>query len=164
MNIRYILLILSSVFLMQACSLEHKYALEFARSTNKKNILLFTPKNIIKTNLKTYLLDTLKNANDDNSDSLLFIKSIYLQNINDSLFLANYSLGYIKTLSSLGFNVYTSDRITDFLSNDTNNYRISIAQIELEETLYDYHDESTIYGETYYHDHTLNALYLNSWF
>ncbi len=158
------ILVLVILLIIQGCSLEHKYAVEFARNTSKRNILVFTATTVDKSNLKTYLLDSLENVTDNNKDSLLLVNSDFLNDINDSLFLANYNLGYLKTLKSLGLNVFTSDNVTDFLERDTNNYRINIAQVQLEETLYDYRDEMEIYGDNYYHDFALNSVYLNSWF
>ena len=48
--------------------------------------------------------------------------------------------------------------------NDSNSYQVNIAQIELEETLYSFRDEIMIYDKYFYHDHNLNAVYVNSWF
>lgn len=164
MNIKNIIVLFLGLVILQGCSLEHKYAIEFANNTNKRNILVFTPDNLVKTNLKTYVADSICDGNDLNRDSVLIASSYYLAELNDSLLMENYIFGFTKKLKSLGFNVFMSDQITDFLKNDTNNYRVNIVQVELEETLYDYRDEMDIYGDTYYHDHTLNAVYLNSWF
>lgn len=159
-----ILVIFSFLTGLVSCNPEKQLAIDFASKSATKNILILTPEKLFKTNLKTYLLDSLEYNKNDNKDSVLLINSDYLYKLNDSLFLANYILGYAKTLSSFGFKVYSQNQINDFLTLDSNTYQINIAQIELEETLYTFRDEIEIYDNYYYHDHNLNAVYVNSWF
>ncbi|MDG1901950.1 MAG: hypothetical protein P8I80_06915 [Bacteroidales bacterium] len=138
--------------------------MDFASNSSSKNIMVISPDYIFKTSLKTYLLDSLKIDNSLNTDSVLLANSRYLSNLDDSLFLANYILGFSKSLSAFGFNVYDQDQSGLFLALDSNTYQINIAQIEIEETLYTYRDETDIYDNYFYHDHNLNAIYVNSWF
>ncbi len=147
-----------------ACNPEKKLAIEFAYKANTKNILVLAPDYVFKSNLKTYLLDSLGIADDEDKDSLLLIHSEFLSKLNDSLFIVNYMLGYNKALSSFGFRVFTQDRTEEFLKLDSNSYQVNIAQIEIEETLYTYRDDVVVYDKNFYHDHNLNAVYVNSWF
>lgn len=147
-----------------SCSLEKKLAIEFASSAKTKNILVLAPGHLFKTNLKTYIMDSLGIADDESKDSLLLLHSEYLSDLNDSLFIANYMFGYTNALGKFGFRVFGQDRTEQFLRNDSNSYQVNIAQIELEETLYTFRDEVTVYDEHFYHDHNLNAVYVNSWF
>lgn len=149
---------------MVACNPEKKLAMDFASKTNQKNILILSPDFVFKTSLKTYLLDSLDYDRNDNKDSILLVHSKYLNDFNDSLFLVNYVLGYAKSLTKFGFKVYNQNQAEEFLSIDSNTYQINIAQIEVEETLYTYRDDMNFYDQYYYHDHHLNAIYVNSWF
>ena len=160
-KIIFILVVFQGIF---ACSSEKQLAIDFVDKTKSKSILIITPDYLFKANLKTYLMDSLGIANDENKDSLLLINSDFLSKLNDSLFLANYELGYAKTLYKLGFKVYNQNQMEQFLSIDSNTYQVNIAQIELEETLYTYRDEANVIDNYYYHDHNLNAIYVNSWF
>jgi hypothetical protein len=158
--------IVISLFLIStivSCSLEKKLASDFVYKANTKNILVLTPDFVFKSNIKTYLIDSLGIATDQNKDSLLLIHSDFLYDLNDSLFIANYILGYTKSLSMYGFNVFTQKQTEAFLLNDSNSYQVNIAQIELEESLYTFRDEEIIYDTYFYHDHNLNAVYVNSW-
>jgi len=147
-----------------SCSLEKKIATDFVYKANTKNILVLIPDYLFKSNIKTYLIDSLGIADSENIDSLLLVHSDFLHDLNDSLFIANYALGYTKSLSKFGFNVFVQNQIEDFLVKDSNSYQVNIAQIELEETLYTFRDEEIIYDTYFYHDHNLNAVYINSWF
>jgi len=166
MNILFKILI-SGVLIIStlSCSPEKKLATEFVYKTSTKNILVLAPEYLFKSNIKTYLLDSLNIADDNkDKDSLLLLHSDFLHNLNDSLFIANYVLGYKQSLSKFGFNVFVQNQTEQFLMKDSNSYQINIAQIELEETLYTYRDEEMIYDTYFYHDHNLNAVYVNSWF
>lgn len=163
-TLRNILIGIILLFAIASCSPEKKLAQKFASSTNSKNILVLSPDYIYKVNLKTYLLDSLEIKDDDNKDSLLLVHSKYLSKLNDSVFVANYLFGYKKGLSSFGFKIFDEEQIEDFLTIDSNSFQVNIAQIELEETLYTYRNEMMIYDAHYYHDHNLNAVYVNSWF
>ena len=149
---------------LMACNPEKKLAIEFASKAGAKNLLVIAPDYLFKTNLKTYLMDSLGIGDDENKDSILLIHSEYLSDLNDSLFIVNYMLGYNKALSSFGFRVFTQDQTEEFLNLDSNSYQVNIAQIEIEETLYTYRDEVNVYEKNFYHDHNLNAVYVNSWF
>lgn len=158
--------IISVIFLvaLASCSPEKKLAIEFVSQANTKSVLVLTPDYLYKTNLKTYLMDSLGIADDESKDSLLLLHSKYLSNLDDSLFIANYILGYTKTLGDFGFRVFDQEQIEDFLTIDSNSFQVNIAQVELEETLYTFRDEVMVYDDHYYHDHNLNAVYVNSWF
>lgn len=152
------------VIVVSSCNPEKKLAIEFASKANTKNLLVLAPDYLFKTNLKTYIMDSLDIADDENKDSLLLLHSEYLSDLNDSLFIVNYMLGYTKTLSSYGFRVFNQNQMEQFLSIDSNSYQVNIAQIEIEETLYTFRDEVDVFDRNYYHDHNLNAVYVNSWF
>ncbi len=147
-----------------SCNPEKRLATEFVYNANANNILVLSPDFLFKKNIKTYLMDSLGIPDDDSKDSLLLIHSEYLNDINDSLFIANYMLGYTKSLSKFGFSVFVQDQTEDFFINDSNTFQVNIAQIELEETLYTFRDEEVIFDNHFYHDHNLNAVYVNSWF
>lgn len=159
--------ILSSILIIviiSSCNPEKKLAIEFASKAKTKSLLVLAPEYLFKTNLKTYIMDSLDIADDENKDSLLLVHSEYLSDLNDSLFIVNYMLGYTKTLNSYGFRTFNQNQMEQFLSIDSNSYQVNIAQIEIEETLYTFRDEVDVYDRNYYHDHHLNAVYVNSWF
>ena len=149
--------------MITSCSVEEKMALNFVKVNNTRSILVFSPDKIFKINQKTELLDSLKIYDESKFDSVLYTHSDYLQYLNDSLFLANYMLGYTEEMTSLGFAVYKQDQTQTFMEVDSNAYVANIAQIEIEETFYDYRAGETIYGHYYYYDFALNAIIVNSW-
>lgn len=163
MQIKNLLICIFSILLITSCSVEKRMAANFVMDNNTRSILVFPAEFVFKVNQKNEILDSLKITDESKFDSILYVYSDYLKHLNDSLFLANYTLGYQKEMKALGFNVYTKDETQDFLELDTNAYVANIAQIEIEETLYDYRAGQNIYGHYYYYDFLLNAIIVNSW-
>ncbi len=159
-----VIISLLMVFGLSACSPEKKLAIEFVSKTNTKSILVIMPEYIFKKNLKTFLLDSIEVSDNSDEESALLGASKYMAELNDSLFLANYTYGFLKSLNKFGFNVYNQNQIDKFLAIDSNTYQINIAQIELEETLYSFRDDVKFQDSYYFHDHELNAVYINTWF
>ena len=149
--------------LLMSCNSERKFATAFVDKKTQRSALVFFPDFLFKTNQKTFLLDSLGITDKTQFDSVLFAHSKYLQHIDDSLFLANYSLGFRKELSAFGFAVFDEDKVAEFMEIDSNAFVINIAQIELEETVYTQKNETLIYDTYYYHDQDLEAVYVNSW-
>lgn len=162
-QIKYIVLFISLIFFLVSCNVEKNLASKYVSSNSNRSILVFPADYIFKVNQKSEILDSLNITDESKSDSVLYANSVYLQQLNDSLFLANYELGYKKELKALGFQVYDQDQTQAFLQVDSNAYVANIAQIELEETLYDYRAGQNIYGHYYYYDFLLNAIVVNSW-
>ena len=89
--------------LTTSCSVEERLAANFVSNTNTRSILVFPAAYIYKVNQKTEILDSLNITNETSFDSVLYAHSDYIQHLNDSLFLANYTLGYQKELMAVGF-------------------------------------------------------------
>jgi len=156
-------IIILTMQMITSCSVEEKLALNFVKANNTRSILIFPPDQIFKVNQKKELLDSLKIYDESKFDSVLYAHSDYLQYLNDSLFIANYVLGYKEEMTSLGFAVYNQEETQTFMEVDSNAYVANIAQIEIEETYYDYRAGETIYGHYYHYDFELNAIVVNSW-
>ncbi len=153
------------VFIMisTACSPERKLVKSFVYDQNKRSALLIAPQYIYKTNLKKNILDSLGIKDERLFDSVLMANSDFLKDIQDSMFIANYLLGMDMELKRFGFQVYREIATSSFMENDSNAYLINLAQIEIEEAYYTKRDEISMYNTYYYHDHQLNAAYVNSW-
>lgn len=148
----------------QACSSERKVAIAYTKKAPSISIMVLKPAKLFKVNQKVYILDSIGSVSPENEAAVLLENSLFLKQLDDTLFMANYSLGYQKELAKFGFKVYTESQMESFMQLDSNTIQISIAQIELEETLYTFRDETQMFGQQYYHDHNLNAVYVNSWF
>jgi len=147
------------------CNPEKKLAKKFVYQPGKKSALVFSPEYIYKVNQKTWLLDSLPdNLTEEQKDSLLWERSVYIKNIDDSIFLKKFTRGFFYQLAKYGFDVYGQDAIELFMKNDSNSYLINIPQVELNETTYPYKDKTVINGYTYFHQHYLNAVDLSTWF
>lgn len=161
----WIVTILSVLAFAIACSPQRKLATEFTKDKTKRIALLFVPSGIYKTSLKTEILDSLGITDNSKNDSVLFANSEFLQFVNDSLFIANYKLGFERELSQFGFEVFDENEIATFMNIDSASaYVINVAQLEMEEVYYTLRDETVLYEMYYYHDHNINGVYINSWF
>ena len=148
-----------------ACNPEKKLAKEFVYAPNKRNALVITTDFLYKINQKTWLLDSIKGSfTEEQKDSILWELSDYVKNIDDSIFLAKFTAGYNYRLAKYGFDVFTPLTTNMFMERDSDSYIINIPQMELEETIYPYKDETMLNGYTYFHQHYLNAIDVSTWF
>jgi hypothetical protein len=163
LQIKNAMLLVLTLIIAMSCTVEERMAANFVMDNNTRSILVFPAEFVFKVNQKKEILDSLNITDESKFDSVLYVHSDYVQHLNDSLFLANYTLGYKKELTALGFKVFDQNETHAFLEVDTNAYVANIAQIEVEETLYDYRAGQNIYGHYYYYDFLLNAIIVNSW-
>ena len=149
---------------IQACTIERKTAVAFTKKANVTSLIVLQPDQLFKINQKLYLLDSLGPVDKDREAEVLLENSLFLKDLNDSRFVDNYMLGYKNELARFGFHVYDASTMDQLPAKDSNVIQVSVAQIELEETLYPFRDETQIYRQNYFHDHQLNAVFVNSWF
>lgn len=161
-GIRILFFIAGGLFIL-SCSPERKMANAFVNAEHPRSALLLAPQFLFKENLKKEVLDSLNIKDESLFDSVLIANSQVLQFVDDSMFIANYILGFNTEFKKFGFLVYREDFTADFMEMDSNAYVVNIAQILLEEAYYTERDDISIYGTSYYHDHILSAAYVSSW-
>lgn len=148
-----------------SCSIERKIAQTFVRDKKEKSVLVFFPAEIIKTNLKIQQYKTADSLDQHRLDSASPAKSIFLRQINDSLFLLHFKNEFIKELHAFGYHVYELEDIDDFIALKDSSYVLNLAQLEIEEYIYvGYKDEFVYYVNDTSAKIYLNAVNLNSWF
>lgn len=156
----FVILFLSAFIF--SCSLERKIAKSYVKKNDKQSVLLFFPTALFKTNLKTYLVIPTDSLQFLDEDSVLNANSLFLQFINDSVFLAKCKQSMIKEFSNYGIKVYEYDQMDEFMNLDDSSYVITLAQMQLEEYIqeevidnFDFESSSSI---------DLNRINLNTWF
>lgn len=155
---------LFTILLLNGCGIESKIARQFTDARPQGAVLLFTPGFVFKTNLKEDSIKNLAQFSGYERDSVLIENSIYLKELSDSAVLVNYINSYIEGLKSYGLEVFTEEYIQLFLEYDTTAYTVNIAQIELEEYVYEIEDRELLGFDSYKIDFDLNAINYNSWF
>lgn len=159
-----LVIIVTVSIVMASCMPQKKLAKEFVANSGQFKVMVLSPSIVYKNNLNTHLVDSLGITNEIVRDSILWEHSHFFKDINDSLFIANYILGYKTELEQYGIKVFNDESSIDFMALDSNAYMINIAQLEIEEEDYEYRDEAEIYDYVYYHDHILKAVNVNSWY
>lgn len=150
--------------ILSSCSIERRIAKEYIASDSTRTVLVMAPDFLFKTSLKDWQIDSVEqDLGEWAKDSILLERSLYLRNIDDSLFIRYYMDNYIAELEALGFTVYEEDSLLSFLSGKPGSYIVNIAQLELEEYVMPYTDEEQIGDYIYSEVVDLNALNLNSW-
>lgn len=98
-------------------------------------------------------------------EQALIENSMFLKQIDDSLFLDSYFTALTAELKSFGINVFVMDQLTDFMAQTGSLYQVSVAQIEIEEDIFQYHVEET-FDDTvvYFEDFNLNTVNINNWY
>lgn len=150
--------------IMVSCIPQKQFAKEFVSKSSQFKVMVLSPAVVYKNNLNTFIVDSLNITDETIRDSILWENSHFFKEINDSLFIANYILGYKTELEKYDILVFSDESSLDFLSLDSNAYMINIAQLEVEEEDYEYRDEAELYDYVYYHDHILKAVNVNSWY
>ncbi|PKP34231.1 MAG: hypothetical protein CVU00_07840 [Bacteroidetes bacterium HGW-Bacteroidetes-17] len=158
----FVLLLLS--FFILSCSLERKIAKSYVKTKDKKSILLYFPTELSKLNLKAYRMPAKDSLLFADIDSFLMNKSLFLQYIDDSVFISKCKQSMIKELNNYGINVYEYDQINEFMNLHDSSYVINLAQMQLEEYILQDSAEDIIDGLNYKCYLELDAINLNSWF
>ncbi len=158
----FILVILS--FVLVSCSLERKIAQSFVKDESVKPLLVFFPSQLYKTSLKNKELSTSDSLNSYTIDSALYAKSLYLQNIDDSVFMIKCKQSMLEELKARGFKIYEAHQLNEFMSLEDSSYVLNLSQLQIEEYLYTSTVENIIDEQYYFAGIDLNAVNLNSWF
>ncbi|MBU1014146.1 MAG: hypothetical protein KKG99_14190 [Bacteroidetes bacterium] len=144
--------------------MERKLAKNYVKTKDKKSVLVFFPSELSKLNLKAYRMPAKDSLQFSDIDSFLMNRSLFLQYINDSVFMAKCKQGMIKELNNNGINVYEYDQMNEFKKLNDSSYVLNLAQMQLEEYIYQDSAEDFIDGLNYKYYIELNAINLNSWF
>jgi len=158
-----LILIAFIAVLTSSCSIEKKIAKEYLRDDSTRTVLLIPPDYIFKKSLKEWQLDSAGALDKWTRDSLLLEESMFLKNIDDSLFLYHYLGNYVAELQNLGFKVYGQDSLISFLSGQSRAFIVNMAQLEIEEYIMPVKEEEQFGDYVYYEEVDLNAINLNSW-
>lgn len=164
-RIKFRFLLLLSVFLFSACTIERKLALEFIKQ-KKSSVAVFVvpPYSLNLFNNNEYNLDSVYIPKDYPIDSLLFNQTYLLKDISDSIFLENYLNGFINSLRKSGFQVFLPDALNAFQEIESKAYIFRFAQVDLSEEIYPYEINEDIGGEEFSKVFPLNLVTANSWF
>jgi len=150
--------------LSTSCSIEKKFAREYIKNDSTRTVLLMQHDYIYKKSLKEWEIDSADKLDEWTLDSLLWANSMFLQFIDDSLFLHYYVSNYIGELENHGFKIYREDSLMSFLSGKNNAFIVNMAQLEIEEYIMPIQEEEQFGDYVYYEVVDLNAINLNSWF
>jgi len=161
--LKLLFLILLSVFIF-SCSLERKIARTYVKTKDKKSLLLYFPTELSKLNLKAYRMPAKDSLQYSDVHSFLMNRSLFLQYIDDSVFIAKCKQSMIKEFIDYGIKVYDYDQINDFKKLNDTSYMLNLAQMQLEEYILQDSAEDIIDGLNYKCYIELDAINLNSWF
>lgn len=152
------------IAIFYSCSVESKFANNFVQKKNKGAVLVLSPDNVFKSNLKDSIIIKHHLLSQAQKDSLLQISNFYLKFIDERIFVDN-SLSYLKDeLIQMGFQVYDEKSMDQFMLTNDSSYVLKLSQVEFEEG----------YGDRikteYYYDNPIdvkarvNFVNINSWF
>jgi hypothetical protein len=157
-------LIAMAIFLLTGCSVEQKLARSFVDTAKPKEYLLLRPAIILKYNLKTFELPGADTIEGYRKDSALLANSLFLKDINDSLFIDSFTSGLVEKLESYGATVVLENSIDTLMEHEGYPYVINIAQFSLEEYIHPYSRDEEVYDEVITIDGIdLNAINYNLW-
>ncbi len=159
------LVIVTALLILISCSPVRKVAKTYVDDTPGLTLLVLKPAFIYKTSLKDYEIEGVDTMSEDELDSVLYYNSLFLKEIDDSVFIERYVRGYVQELRKLGFDVYRDQEFDTFMSLGKEGYIINLAQISLEEYVYAYTTDAMIMQEVVsVSGIDLNALNIDTWF
>ena len=153
-----------TLILLLACNTPRKTAKLFVKQTDSIGILLIPPTCLFKSNLKIKEIENFDLLDDEVKDSLWNSMTLFLQNINDSVFMTSFFAEVANQLKPFGFHVFLPSEQLEFASSSLKyKYVNEFAQLELDE-FNQWHDVDYDFIEQERHnDFLLNGLTLNTW-
>jgi hypothetical protein len=119
------------VLLVSACSPGYKLATQYIKHQTD-TILIIPSYELFKDNL-TIRYDTNVIYSPNQFDSIAWEQSLYIRHVSDSVFLTTYTNSLIKALSEAGYTVFIIDSTESPDSLPDSKWKISIAQLQLNE-------------------------------
>ncbi len=154
---------LSGLIFLSSCYPEWKLGKAFIESKPEISVMILPADYVFKNNLKRDEIgDTIQLTNFE-KDSLLLVKSLFLKDISDSVFLEAFINSMISEFEMLGFEVYLDNASDSFLFFQSPSYILNIAQLQLEEGYNEFKDSDEFGGNTYYKSFQTNAMTFNAW-
>lgn len=148
-----------------SCSVERKLAKDFIQNKDTLSVLLLMPDYVFKTNTKAWEIEGFENLSEWEQDSALYENSIFLKQLDDEFLISRFLSALQTGLRKYGINAYTQDQLLHFLDLETTSYKVSLAQMEVEEDIFPYRAEEVFYDTLlFYEDFDLNMVNINSWF
>jgi hypothetical protein len=164
MKMRYLYLVATAIFLLTGCSVEQKLARTFVTTASPSEYLLLRPTVILKYNLKTFEIPGLDSLEGFQKDSTLLANSLFLKDINDSIFIDQFTAAFVKRLEAYGARVALENSIDTLMEQEGQPYIVNIAQFSLEEYIHPYSSEEEVYDEVIViNGIDLNAINYNLW-
>lgn len=141
---------------------ERSLARKFVKSIREshRTILIHEPAYIYKYNRKLENSKKYARLNKEQMDSISWVKSDFIKNIHDSLFMHYFSEGYVSELKKFGLLPFIGKMPTPTQPD----YYSDIVQTELEERYYPHRDTAYVDEKPYAVEKKLNALDVSFWF
>lgn len=148
---------------LTSCYPEWKLGKTFIESKPDISVMILPTDYVFKNNLKRDGVGDTAGLKSLEIDSLLQIKSLFLKEISDSVFLETFTNSMISEFEKLGLKVYMDNASDSFLFFKSPSYILNVAQLQLEEGYNDFKDSDDFGGNTYYKAFQTNAVTFNSW-
>ncbi len=158
-------LIVTSGFLSLSCDAQKRAGKEVASRFKPPAVLLMFPDFVFKKNSDSAGIENFARMNGDQKDSALYYGSRYIQYVDDSLLLSCFQSGFTEELRTLGFRVFSENKLDSFLTLGEKAFVLTLVQAELDENVEPFTD-SEMFDDTmvYYKRFDLKSITMNSWF
>jgi len=123
------------------------------------------PDLVYKQSLKKFDVENADELDETELDSALYHQSLFIQHINDSIFIERFVNKFSSSLDDFGYKVFGESELDIFLQDTNQGFIVNLAQISLEEYVYPYETEFMMFDDVYgIEGIDLNALNVNIWF
>ncbi len=146
------------------CSGPKKAAKLYTKQMDSLCLLISPPSSFFKSNLKVNEIENFDSFDPEVQDSIIQSNTLFLQNVNDSIFQNNFYREVVFQMKSLGYRVYTPSQILEFLSCPSKSkFSIEMVQMELDEFSEWTNVDYDLVPSSSQQDFILNGATLNVW-
>jgi len=163
MKIGRIFLLLAVIYFIVGCVPQRELGNKFLNQRHNITLVITTPKWLKMVNLNTDSIVFKDGMTQREKDSVSFYKSKVLQNIKDSVFIANYVKGLRDNLEYQGYKTLVASVGDTIFPVKGDAFLLNLGQIELDEMKYPIRDEKQYFGQLYAYDYDLTKVDMCFW-
>lgn len=152
------------VLLLASCSAERKMANKLARDTSRIAVLLITTEEIYADQMTDPEVDGWENMDTYMQDSLRLVSSRVVKELSGKQYLNIFRQSYSRELGRYGIKVFGESELDAFHSWEGDAWLVSLAQVEVQESVEKVRDDEVVNGILYAYDFPVTNINIASWF
>lgn len=150
---------------IMACTPERRVATNLLRSSNEIPILVIEPDYLFKNNHKAqFTVKGFDSLPDREKDSVQIAESKFVKLLSKENAIGSFNKKMLRELAKYPLiDIYTSDKMAEFLAKGQKGYIFNFSQVQIEEYLSLFRDSTYYNGSKYVQEFDKEAVTMNFW-